>query len=125
MQCINFAAIKHERQRRNDAEQTPYINHPIGNRLIDNIDIRFNSICICKLRSIIISGVAYILTNEGKVTDLNVILAALLHDTVEDTDTSFEEIRQVFGDAVMEIVAEVTDDKSLPKQRRKDLQVSY
>ncbi|XP_065210529.1 guanosine-3',5'-bis(diphosphate) 3'-pyrophosphohydrolase MESH1 [Planococcus citri] len=99
MKCVNFAAIKHRQQRRNDAEQTPYINHPIG--------------------------VAYILSNEGKVTDLNVILAALLHDTVEDTDTTLEEISRAFGESIADIVAEVTDDKSLPKERRKELQIEH
>lgn len=66
---------------------------------------------------------AYILTNEGKVTDSNVIQAALLHDTVEDTDTSLEEISETFGQKIYNIVSEVTDDKSLPKLRRKQLQV--
>lgn len=69
-------------------------------------------------------GVAFILTSEGKVTNLDVIKAALLHDTVEDTDTSFEEISQNFGDVVKNIVVEVTDDKSLPKIERKRLQVA-
>jgi len=50
--------------------------------------------------------------------------AALLHDTVEDTDTTMDEIEAEFGAEVAGIVAEVTDDKSLPKQERKRLQVS-
>lgn len=66
---------------------------------------------------------AYILTNEGKVTNPNVIKAALLHDTVEDTDTTFEEISQYFGNEIKNIVVEVTDDKHLPKLERKKLQV--
>ena len=53
-----------------------------------------------------------------------VFQAAVLHDTVEDTDTSFEELETVFGVKVKNIVAEVSDDKSLPKQERKRLQVS-
>jgi len=99
IKCINFAAIKHKDQRRLDPEQTPYINHPIG--------------------------VAYILTNEAKVTDVEVIQAALLHDTVEDTDTTFEEIEREFGSRVCDIVKEVTDDKSLPKITRKELQIKH
>lgn len=51
--------------------------------------------------------------------------AAILHDTVEDTDTTFEEIERIFGTEVMNLVKEVTDDKSLPKQERKRLQVEH
>lgn len=97
--CINFAAIKHRDQRRSDSKETPYINHPIG--------------------------VAYILTSEGNVTDLDVVVAAILHDTVEDTDTSFDEIENEFGSKIRDIVAEVTDDKSLPKMERKRLQIEH
>ncbi|KAL1140172.1 hypothetical protein AAG570_000104 [Ranatra chinensis] len=96
IRCINFAAIKHKDQRRKDPESTPYINHPIG--------------------------VAHILLEEGGVSDLEVLEAALLHDTVEDTDTSFEEIEAMFGPRVCAIVREVTDDKTLPKATRKLLQ---
>ncbi|XP_049842471.1 guanosine-3',5'-bis(diphosphate) 3'-pyrophosphohydrolase MESH1 [Schistocerca gregaria] len=99
IQCTNFAAVKHKDQRRKDPEKTPYINHPVG--------------------------VAYILTHEGSVTDVEVIMAALLHDTVEDTDTSFEEIEELFGQRVTSLVREVTDDKSLPKEERKRQQVVH
>ncbi|XP_058461401.1 guanosine-3',5'-bis(diphosphate) 3'-pyrophosphohydrolase MESH1 [Malaya genurostris] len=97
--CINFAAVKHRNQRRLDSDKTPYINHPIG--------------------------VAHILTSEGGVTDFEVLQAAILHDTVEDTDTSFEEIEQNFGFTVRRLVQEVTDDKSLPKLERKRLQIEH
>ena len=97
IKCADFAACKHKDQRRKDADETPYINHPIG--------------------------VANILTSEGKITDPIVIQAALLHDTVEDTDTTIEEIGDVFGDKIKQIVAEVTDDKALPKQTRKQVQI--
>ena len=43
---------------------------------------------------------AKILSEEAKINDLIVLQAALLHDTVEDTDTSFEEIEDTFGAAV-------------------------
>ncbi|XP_008555168.1 guanosine-3',5'-bis(diphosphate) 3'-pyrophosphohydrolase MESH1 isoform X1 [Microplitis demolitor] len=99
IKCTNFAAKKHKNQRRHDLEQTPYINHPIG--------------------------VASILTEEGKVYDPNVIVAALLHDTVEDTETTMEEIEREFGEKIKSIVSEVTDDKSLPSQERKRLQVVH
>ncbi|XP_062564199.1 guanosine-3',5'-bis(diphosphate) 3'-pyrophosphohydrolase MESH1 isoform X2 [Armigeres subalbatus] len=97
--CINFAAVKHRNQRRLDSDKTPYINHPIG--------------------------VAHILTAEGGVTDFEVIQAAILHDTVEDTDTTFEELEHEFGYSVRLLVEEVTDDKSLPKAERKQLQIDH
>lgn len=99
IKCVNFSAVKHKDQRRKDPEKTPYINHPIG--------------------------VANILVNEADVADINVILAAILHDTVEDTDTSFVEIEEQFGPVVRRIVEEVTDDKTLPKLERKKLQVVH
>ncbi|XP_041812170.1 guanosine-3',5'-bis(diphosphate) 3'-pyrophosphohydrolase MESH1 [Chelmon rostratus] len=99
LETVNFAAEKHRNQRRKDTEQTPYINHPIG--------------------------VARILSHEGGVADIAVLQAALLHDTVEDTDTSPAELEAKFGPIVARIVQEVTDDKSLPKQERKRQQVEH
>mgnify|MGYP001333600658 CR=1 FL=1 len=98
IKAADFAAIKHKDQRRKNKAAVPYINHPIG--------------------------VAKILTSEGKITDPIVIQAALLHDTVEETDTTIEEIDDVFGDKIKQIVAEVTDDKNLPKQTRKQIQIN-
>ncbi|CRL03723.1 CLUMA_CG016501, isoform A [Clunio marinus] len=95
--AMDFAAVKHRDQRRKDASETPYINHPIG--------------------------VANILTSEGKCFDFEVLIAALLHDTVEDTDTTFSEIETLFGEKIANIVKEVTDDKTLPKMTRKELQI--
>jgi len=95
--AIDFSAKKHRDQRRKDPEKTPYINHPIG--------------------------VAHSLAHEGKVEDINVLKAAILHDTVEDTDTTIEEVKEVFGATVAGIVAEVTDEKGLPTAERKRLQV--
>ncbi|XP_003694310.1 guanosine-3',5'-bis(diphosphate) 3'-pyrophosphohydrolase MESH1 [Apis florea] len=97
MRCVNFAAIKHKDQRRKDEKETPYINHPIG--------------------------VANILVQEGKIYDPVVIVAALLHDIVEDTNTTFEEIENEFGTEVCNIVKEITDDKNLHKAERKRLQI--
>ncbi|KIH52680.1 hypothetical protein ANCDUO_17217, partial [Ancylostoma duodenale] len=68
-------------------------------------------------------GVAYILTNEAKVFDAATLAAALLHDTVEDTKTTLEEIKEQFGQEVHDIVKECTDDKSLPKEVRKKSQI--
>ena len=87
LQALDFAAHKHSNQRRKDPAKTPYINHPIA--------------------------VANILLSEAGITDESVLIAALLHDTVEDTDTTFDEIDQRFGTVVRDIVAEVTDDKTL------------
>ncbi|XP_049459517.1 guanosine-3',5'-bis(diphosphate) 3'-pyrophosphohydrolase MESH1 isoform X2 [Epinephelus fuscoguttatus] len=72
-----------------------------------------------------VAGVARILSHEGGITDIEVLQAALLHDTVEDTDTSTAELEANFGPIVARIVQEVTDDKSLPKQDRKRLQVEH
>ncbi|XP_060568346.1 guanosine-3',5'-bis(diphosphate) 3'-pyrophosphohydrolase MESH1-like, partial [Ruditapes philippinarum] len=69
--------------------------------------------------------VAYILTEEAGVTDVHVIQAALLHDTVEDTDTSFEELEEHFGPEVTGLVKEVTDNKSLPSPLRKLEQIKH
>jgi len=98
LQALSFAAYQHRHQRRKDNE-TPYINHPIA--------------------------VASILRNEAGVTDESVLVAALLHDTVEDTETTFAEIEQLFGSVICGIVSEVTDDKSLPKAIRKQKQVEH
>ncbi|CAB4397227.1 HD domain-containing protein 3-like protein [Rhizophagus irregularis] len=95
---IDFAAKKHSFQKRKDSAGTPYINHPIG--------------------------VAKNLTDAG-VYDLVTIQAAILHDTVEDTKTTFEEIEQKFGREVKNIVAECTDDKSLEKEERQRLQIEH
>src|SRR6185295_16155802 len=62
---------------------------------------------------------------EGGIVDTRTLIAAVLHDTVEDTDTTFEEIRSHFGAAVADAVREVTDDKTLDKPERKRLQVEH
>jgi GTP diphosphokinase / guanosine-3',5'-bis(diphosphate) 3'-diphosphatase len=94
-----FAAGKHRDQRRKDAEASPYINHPIA--------------------------LADVLANEAGVRDVIVLMAALLHDTIEDTDTTAEELMTRFGTAVAVVVVQVTDDKSLPKAERKRQQVLH
>lgn len=99
LEAIDFAALKHRHQRRKDAEQMPYINHPIA--------------------------VARLLAVEGGVDDPEVLITAVLHDVLEDTDTEPEEIEALFGPKVRELVLEVTDDKKLPKQRRKHLQIQH
>ncbi len=99
LKALAFAADKHRDQRRKDAAASPYINHPIA--------------------------LANVLVREGEVTDADVLAAALLHDTVEDTQTTPAELRAAFGPAIAAIVEEVTDDKSLPKAERKRLQVEH
>jgi len=99
LKALAFAAHKHRHQRRKDPGASPYINHPIA--------------------------LADVLVNEGGVTDVEVLCAALLHDTVEDTATTPEELAGAFGARVARIVAEVTDDKALPKAERKRLQVAH
>lgn len=99
LDAIHFAAQRHRDQRRKDREASPYINHPLA--------------------------LAHLLTIEAGIEDTDVLLAAVLHDTVEDTETTLDELKERFGDTVAGIVAEVTDDKNLPKQRRKALQVEH
>jgi guanosine-3',5'-bis(diphosphate) 3'-pyrophosphohydrolase len=99
LKALAFAARKHRDQRRKDPEASPYINHPIA--------------------------LADVLVNEGGVADVEVLCAALLHDTVEDTATTPEELVAAFGARIARIVAEVTDDKALPRAERKRLQVAH
>src|ERR1700722_17456081 len=88
IKAISFAAEKHRDQRRKDADASPYNNHPIE--------------------------LATLLKRQA-IDDVVVVCAALLHDTVEDTNTTAEELRRTFGDAITDVVLEVTDDTSLPK----------
>jgi guanosine-3',5'-bis(diphosphate) 3'-pyrophosphohydrolase len=99
LRAAEFAAQKHCDQRRKGTAKRPYINH-----------------CI---------EVASLIANVGRVIDDSILVAALLHDTVEDTSTSRDEIAAQFGLTVADLVMEVSDDKSLPKQERKDLQVQH
>jgi len=99
LDALQFAAIKHRGQRRKDGDATPYINH-----------------LIC---------VAHLLADVGGVTDLDPLVAAVLHDTVEDTDTTPAELEARFGEAVRRVGEGVTDDKSLEKEVRKQLQIDH
>jgi (p)ppGpp synthase/HD superfamily hydrolase len=91
-----FAAEKHKLQRRKGFNHIPYVNHTLK--------------------------VAKLLSDFGE-NDEDLLIAALLHDTVEDTDTTEEEIRKEFGEIVCKLVMEVTDDKTLSYAKRKELQV--
>lgn len=99
LKALTFAAHKHKDQRRKDHAASPYINHPIS--------------------------LANILCNEGHVADVEAICGALLHDTIEDTQTTPEELEAEFGKVIQDIVMEVTDDKSLPKHERKRMQIEH
>jgi guanosine-3',5'-bis(diphosphate) 3'-pyrophosphohydrolase len=99
IRALRFAADKHQNQRRKGRDQLPYINHPI--RVTDT------------------------LWRVGGVRDVSTLLAALLHDTLEDTDTTPDEIEMLFGPEVLSFVQEVTDDKTLPKAMRKQLQIEH
>lgn len=99
IKALSFAADKHKNQRRKDEAASPYINHPIS--------------------------LANILINEGGVNDINILIGAILHDTIEDTETSEEELRKEFGEKIASIVMEVTDDKSLAKEERKIKQIEH
>ena len=100
VKAMSFAAHKHRNQRRKGKHASPYINHPIS--------------------------LVNILCNEAHLTDINLICSALLHDTVEDTETTAEELELEFGPLISSIVMEVTDDKDIPtRQKRKQLQIEH
>ncbi len=99
IKAVAFAADKHRKQRRKDTDASPYINHPIA--------------------------LANVLANEGGITNKDVLCAAMLHDTIEDTETTEAELRLAFGAKITAIVLEVTDDKSLDKAARKQQQIEH
>ena len=98
-EALVFAAKKHQDQRRKGSEHAPYINHPIQ--------------------------VAAVLSVEAGIDDEATLVAAILHDTVEDTPTTFKEIDALFGEEVAGLVKEMTDDKLLPSPLRKQLQIKH
>ncbi len=99
IEAASYAARQHTGQIRKGERAEPYINHPLE--------------------------VASLIAGVGKVEDLDVLIAAILHDTIEDTDSTAEELTVMFGERVTGFVLEVTDDKSLPKAERKRLQIEH
>ena len=99
IRALRFATDKHQNQKRKGRDRLPYVNHLIH--------------------------VTDLLWHVGDVRDLPTLLGALLHDTLEDTDTTPDEIEAVFGAKILSVVQEVTDDKTLPKARRKQLQIEH
>jgi GTP diphosphokinase / guanosine-3',5'-bis(diphosphate) 3'-diphosphatase len=104
LRALEFAAFRHRNQTRKGKDKSPYINHPIQ--------------------------VANLLANEGGEKDPVLLTAAILHDIIEDTVDTPEEkleltkqISEIFGEQVLSVTLEVTDDKSLEKQDRKQLQI--
>lgn len=94
-----FAAEKHQGAVRKNSQHSPYITHPL-----------------------LVSKAIY---QIGKIEETTILAAAILHDTIEDTKTTRVEIKKRFGENVLSIVLEVTDDKSLPKMTRKGLQILH
>lgn len=99
LEAAIFAAQKHQGQVRKDQEKSPYVTHPLL--------------------------VAKTIWQIGGVNEPRTLIAAVLHDTIEDTDTKEAEIRDRFGDVILSVVLEVTDDKSLEKMERKRQQVIH
>src|SRR5690349_2409291 len=97
IRAVEFAAQKHRMQRRKDSDASPYINHPIA--------------------------LMHVLCIDGGITEPVILAAAALHDTIEDTETTEQELRSIFGDEIASVVLETTDDKSLAKVERKRLQI--
>jgi (p)ppGpp synthase/HD superfamily hydrolase len=99
LRAFKFAASKHRHQRRKDEKASPYINHLIV--------------------------VAETLRVVGGIREAATLAAGILHDVIEDTDTSPEELEREFGREICGIVSELTDDKELPKLVRKRLQIEH
>ncbi len=98
LRAARFAAWKHRDQRRKGRGAVPYINHPLD--------------------------LAHVLWFEGAVTDPEILAAALLHDTLEDTQTTLQELQGEFGERIAGIVMEVTDEPTINWRARKKLQIS-
>lgn len=99
LRAADFAAARHRDQRRKDLKESPYINHPVA--------------------------VARLICEVGGVQDAEVLAAALLHDTLEDTETSASEIEASFGRRVHDLVLEVTDDTRQSSASRKRMQIEH
>ena len=99
VKAAEFAAQKHEGQIRKGRDECPYIDH--------------------------LKSVAQVIAEMGGIDDPEIIAAAWLHDTLEDTDTTPEELDAIFGKRIRRLVEEVTDDKSLPKKERKQQQIQH
>lgn len=99
IQAVLFAAKKHRYQKRKGNDAEPYINHPLE--------------------------VANLLARVGEVDDIDILIGAVLHDTLEDTQTTEEEITEFFGERVRGYVRELTDDPLLSKAEQKQKQIEH
>ena len=99
LSAAHFSADKHRDQRRKGSRNTPYINHPLD--------------------------VAERLNRVGGIEEAAILVAAILHDTIEDTETTATELRQLFGGEIASIVEEVSDDKRLTWMERKRLEIEH
>lgn len=95
LQALDFAAERHSAQRRKGPDAAPYVNHLIE--------------------------VATLVANVGQVEDVEVLIAAVLHDVLEDTPTTADEVSERFGPRVCGFVQALSDDKALPRKRRREL----
>jgi (p)ppGpp synthase/HD superfamily hydrolase len=96
-EAAEFAARRHSGMQRKGRGNEPYVNH--------------------------LAEVANLLATATDGTDAELVAAGWLHDTIEDTDTTREEVAQKFGERVAALVVEVTDDMSLPKEERRQKQI--
>lgn len=97
LEAVGFAAEGHNGQLRENPEKTPYIIHPI--RVTEH------------------------LMTIANVHERDILVAALLHDTVEDTKITFADIQKSFGTTAEGYVRELTDNMSLPQEERMKLQI--
>lgn len=97
--ALQFAATKHQGQFRKGEKETPFINHPIK--------------------------VAALLAENGEAQNENLLIAAILHDVIEDTDATATDLKMMFGETICNLVLECTDDKNLPSWERKQFQINY
>ena len=99
IEALTFAAERHVFQRRKGCDKVPYINHPLK--------------------------VVYVVNHIGKINDPEILVAAVLHDVLEDTQTSADELKERFGERITNLVVELTDDMSLSYEDRKREQIKH
>jgi GTP diphosphokinase / guanosine-3',5'-bis(diphosphate) 3'-diphosphatase len=99
LSAAHYAAQKHANQKRKGAAAEPYLNHLIE--------------------------VAHLVSTALSEPDANLVAAALLHDVIEDAGVTSPELIERFGQDVAALIVEMTDDKSLPKEERKQLQIEH
>jgi guanosine-3',5'-bis(diphosphate) 3'-pyrophosphohydrolase len=95
LEALDFAAQRHSAQRRKGPDAAPYVNHLIE--------------------------VAMLVASVAQVDDVEVLIAAVLHDVLEDTPTTAAEVESLFGARVCSLVQALSDDKSLPRRKRREI----